>query len=181
MIRYDCVQQYMSLTRVRTLPFSQKKLQQSQLDFLLSKASEYSAFISQDLEELQAAMTEKARQKLEKTEKRKKRKGGSDAKGPAKKKGKGNSGDALKTALVKDAVVRSTSKPIFTQPPNLSTDCFLKDYQLEGVRWLASLYENGVSGILADEVSVKEFCCNNLCDIDFVSHHLPLLLLKRWD
>jgi ATP-dependent DNA helicase len=26
----------------------------------------------------------------------------------------------------------------------------LKDYQLEGVRWLASLFENGVSGILAD-------------------------------
>lgn len=28
----------------------------------------------------------------------------------------------------------------------------LMEYQLEGVRWLASLWENGVSGILADEV-----------------------------
>ena len=33
--------------------------QQTQLDFLLSKASEYSNFISKDLEELQAAMVSK--------------------------------------------------------------------------------------------------------------------------
>jgi ATP-dependent DNA helicase len=119
---------------------------------LLSKASEYSNFISRDLEELQAAMTESARQKADKTEKRKKRRD-NDSKGSSKKKAKGNSGDALKSALVKDAQVRIGSKPIFVQPPNLAADCYLKDYQLEGVRWLASLYENGVSGILADEVS----------------------------
>ena len=40
--------------------------------------------------------------------------------------------------------------PIFVQPPNLAKGCVLKDYQLEGVRWMASLFENGVSGILAD-------------------------------
>ena len=43
-------------------------------------------------------------------------------------------------------------KPIFIQPSNLANGCVLKDYQLEGVRWLVSLYENGVSGILADEM-----------------------------
>ena len=59
----------------------------------------------------------------------------------------------MKSAFEKDAQARTGgSKPIFVQPPNLSKDCTLKDYQLEGVRWLASLYENGVSGILADEV-----------------------------
>jgi ATP-dependent DNA helicase len=153
-------------------------LQQSQLDFLLSKASEYSSFISRDLEELQAAMTEKARQKMEKSEKRKKRKGGSDAGGkggPAKKKSKGDSGDALKSALVKDAQVRSSGKPIFTQPANLSSDCFLKDYQLEGVRWLASLYENGVSGILADEVSSNFSCAYGLERLYLIISHLRLL------
>merc|ERR1711966_7153 len=41
------------------------------------------------------------------------------------------------------------AKPIFIQPKNLAEGCLLKDYQLEGVRWLVSLYENGVSGILA--------------------------------
>ena len=40
-------------------------------------------------------------------------------------------------------------RAIFVQPPNLADGCVLKDYQLEGVRWLASLFENGVSGILA--------------------------------
>ena len=74
-------------------------------------------------------------------------------KGNSKKKAKGNSGEALKSAFEKDAQARTGSRPIFVQPVNLSKDCTLKDYQLEGVRWLASLFENGVSGILADEVS----------------------------
>ena len=126
--------------------------QEKQLDFLLSKASEYSSFISRDLEELQAAMTESAKKKVERAEKRSKKRS-RDSKGSSKsKKSKNNSGDALKTALVKDAQVRAGEKPIFVQPPNLADGCYLKDYQLEGVRWLASLFENGVSGILADEV-----------------------------
>ncbi len=167
----------------RFLSLSSK--QATQLDFLLSKASEYSSFISRDLDELQAALSEKARQKAEKSEKRKKRKG-SDAKASAKK-AKGNSGEALKTALVKDAKGRADSKRhiIFTQPANLSDGCFLKDYQLEGVRWLVSLYENGVSGILADEVSAdcrcfdRSFYCCSFLVFHFVflvsSHHSPSL------
>lgn len=128
--------------------------QESQLDFLLSKASEYSNFISKDLEDLQHAMAENARKKMEKAEKRSKKgkKGGDE---PARKKRKGDAGEKLKTALVKDAVVRAGGKPIFVQPYNLADGCYLKDYQLEGVRWLASLFENGVSGILADEVRVR--------------------------
>ena len=44
-------------------------------------------------------------------------------------------------------------RPAFIQPPNLDKKCVLKDYQLEGVRWLVSLYENGVSGILGKFVN----------------------------
>lgn len=34
--------------------------------------------------------------------------------------------------------------------------CTLKDYQLKGLNWLANLYEQGINGILADEmVSAK--------------------------
>ena len=106
---------------------------ENQLEFLLAKASEFSSFISNDLQELQAAMTAKAQEKEEKSDKRKKRKGGSSSKAPAKKKGKGNSGEALKTALIKDEVSRSGSKPIFIQPANLAPGCYLKDYQLEGM------------------------------------------------
>jgi hypothetical protein len=102
-------------------------------------------------------MTENARRKVERAEKRnnKKRKAGDAAPGNKKKTSKKNSnGETLKSVCAKDAQVRAGGcKTIFTQPPNLADGCFLKDYQLEGVRWLASLFENGVSGILADEVS----------------------------
>lgn len=77
-------------------------------------------------------------------------KGGKES---ASKKSKKNDGTAaLKTAQDKDSKVRAGTKPIFVQPKNLAEGCFLKDYQLEGVRWCVSLFENGVSGILADEV-----------------------------
>lgn len=95
-------------------------------------------------------MTENARKKVEKAEKRAKKKSGSSE--PPKKKKK-TAANELQSALAKDAKVRAGGeKVIFAQPENLADGCTLKDYQLEGVRWLASLFENGVSGILADEV-----------------------------
>eukprot|EP00934_Nitzschia_sp_Nitz4_P008562 Nitzschia sp. Nitz4//scaffold11_size288233//145775//148339//NITZ4_000774-RA/size288233-snap-gene-0.24-mRNA-1//1//CDS//3329534074//8552//frame0 len=156
----------------------------NQLDFLLSKASEYSNFISKDLEDLQAAMAETARIKVERAEKRARKKGE-----PARKKAKtDNAAGELKSALVKDAQVRAGSKPIFVQPPNLAAGCTLKDYQLEGVRWLASLFENGVSGILADEMGLGK----TIQVIGLVAHLLtmnvsgpflvvaPLATLPNW-
>jgi ATP-dependent DNA helicase len=105
-------------------PYNFLVSQANQLDFLLSKASEYSNFIANDLQELQESMSEQAKKNMSKKRK-------------------------------KDGSVKGGDKKIiFTQPKNLSTDCQLKDYQLEGVRWLASLFENGVSGILADEMGL---------------------------
>ncbi len=37
--------------------------------------------------------------------------------------------------------------PIFVQPP-LITGAKMKNYQLEGLQWMASLHQNGMSGIL---------------------------------
>lgn len=130
--------------------------QNNQLDFLLEKASEYSNFIRNDLQQLQFQMTEEAQKKMEKAERKRKKESGGGKSGSSGKKKRMNNGasEHLKSAQDKDAVYRAGSRPIFIQPPNLSTDCTLKDYQLEGVRWLVSLYENGVSGILADEVCV---------------------------
>lgn len=131
----------------------------NQLDFLLSKASEYSNFIANDLQELQASMQQEAKAAL-KTEKKqdKKRKqsdGGKRGSSKKLKTSKTTSKSLLSSAQEKDAKLRAgDKKPIFVQPPNLAKGCFLKDYQLEGVRWLASLYENGVSGILADEMGL---------------------------
>lgn len=112
------------------------------MDFLLSKASEYSSFISNDLDELQASMTESAK-KAERKKKRKAEKEGQNGK-PAKK-------------TKPEVTTTGSGNPIFVQPTNLAQGCVLKDYQLEGVRWLASLYENGVSGILADGTCVSFF------------------------
>ena len=39
------------------------------------------------------------------------------------------------------------TKPAFEQPA-LLTGAKLKDYQLEGVAWMVTLWENGISGIL---------------------------------
>ena len=135
----------------------------NQLDFLLSRAKEYSDFISADIDELQSNMQRQAQAELDggttKKKGSKKRGGGKeDSKKKKKRKKTNNNGesategeDNLKSAQDKYA---STSKGVFIQPVNLSNKCVLKDYQLEGVRWLVSLYENGVSGILADEMGL---------------------------
>jgi ATP-dependent DNA helicase len=126
----------------------------NQLDFLLDKASQYSNFIARDLQELQETLTENARVKVERADKKDKKRKSRGGKETGDKKSKKNDGGAaLKSAQEKHASIVAGSKPIFLQPPNLAEGCVLKDYQLEGVRWLVSLFENGVSGILADEVS----------------------------
>lgn len=53
------------------------------------------------------------------------------------------------TSTVKDAQQEAAvdGKYIFEQPA-LITGATLKDYQLEGVAWMAGLYQNGISGIL---------------------------------
>ncbi len=44
--------------------------------------------------------------------------------------------------------------------PTLVTGAKLKDYQLEGVAWMAGLYTNGISGILGmrSTIHVSEMC-----------------------
>ena len=133
------------------------QLQENQLDFLLSKASQYSTFIAADLKELQDDMANEAARKLaggDKKSKKRKSKGGAEGKKKSKKNDGKAAAAALKTAQEKHAASKDAEarKPIFIQPENLASGCKLKDYQLEGVRWLLSLYENGVSGILADEM-----------------------------
>jgi ATP-dependent DNA helicase len=104
-------------------------------------------------------MAEKAKKVMDKAEKKEKKKRKSKDKGPADKKQKTSKGSVkLEKVQQKDAEARSEKKAIFVQPENLAEDCVLKDYQLEGVRWLASLFENGVSGILADGT------CRNVAD-----------------
>lgn len=122
-------------------------------------------------------MQQEAQKKAEKKNKKRKGEKGGGKSGKRSKKNNGASVDALKTAQDKDAANRKDGKKvIFTQPPNLSKGCTLKDYQLEGVRWLASLFENGVSGILADEVGC--FLCRFY---NFYNRETHFERIDRWD
>ena len=138
--------------------------QNNQLDFLLNRAKEYSDFIANDIDELQSNMQAKAATEAAGGGSGSKKKGSKkrtpskdDSSKKKKKRSKKNNGEPsegevnLQTAQDKYAG-SSGKKPIFIQPKNLDNNCTLKDYQLEGTRWLVSLYENGVSGILADEM-----------------------------
>jgi ATP-dependent DNA helicase len=53
-------------------------------------------------------------------------------------------------------VLVADAKPAFVQPA-LVTGATLKDYQLEGVAWMVSLWENGISGILGESSSRRQF------------------------
>ncbi|EPS45307.1 hypothetical protein H072_718 [Dactylellina haptotyla CBS 200.50] len=46
------------------------------------------------------------------------------------------------------------TEQLSTRQPKLVTGCVMKDYQLEGLEWMASLFENGLNGILADEMGL---------------------------
>jgi hypothetical protein len=145
-----------------------------QLELLLGKASQYSSFIARDLDELQARMAEEARaamnaggkgEKVGKKKRKQQQGGPGDGSNPASaaaasgrpgKKLKGEKGSLVPVAVEEAGGTGQDEekKPIFVQPEILAPGCKLKNYQLEGVRWLASLYENGVSGILADEMGL---------------------------
>ena len=46
----------------------------------------------------------------------------------------------------------------------------MRDYQIRGLNWMISLYENGINGILADEmVSLSERAINILGERTFVA------------
>jgi len=135
----------------------------TQLDFLLNRAKEYSDFISNDIQELQEGMQMEAMEAAARAEKKNKKNSKQDTTSGKKKKRKKNNGEPTEGEMAlgkaqesysKSKAASAAAKPIFIQPKNLANGCTLKDYQLEGVRWLVSLYENGVSGILADEMGL---------------------------
>lgn len=72
--------------------------------------------------------------------------------------------------------------------PALVTGCIMKDYQLDGLEWLASLYENGLNGILADEMGLGKTlqCISLFCYL--IEHKVdgpflvvaPLSTVRNW-
>lgn len=51
-----------------------------------------------------------------------------------------------------------------TVQPSVITGGTMREYQMQGLNWLIHLYDNGINGILADEmVRVDMRCCARMC------------------
>lgn len=127
----------------------------ARLDDLLKKASAYSKFLSNKIEDSHAETMKQLQEQTQQQSKdtsTKKRKaspvGGGTRKSPRQRSpsaGKG-AGDVESQAATDDDIT-------FRQPPNMIGGT-LRKYQLRGAQWLVSLYENGLHGILADEMGL---------------------------
>lgn len=136
------------------------EVKMSRLQQVLEKSALYSSILMQNMTalkeqqkaEFQRRLAEKKKSaKPKPTAKGRGRKGGkraraedeeegeSDGEGSSSKKRKGVAGNP-----VDDDV---EEPPIFQQPA-LITGATLKNYQLEGLQWMVSLHQNGISGIL---------------------------------
>ena len=93
---------------------------------------------------------ERARKKQKKSAKQ------GDAPGASRRKG-GDGGDANADG---DEELSETKKLL----PSMTVE--LRDYQLKGVRWLVALYQNGLNGILADQMGLGK----TVQTIGFLSH-----------
>ena len=102
------------------------KARGDQLDLLLLKAESYSHFIRLNQEQNERALRE-SRGKRRRSE-------AGREESPSKRR-------------------REEESALIAQPPNLVGGS-LKPYQLDGLRWLVSLWENGLSGILGDEMGL---------------------------
>lgn len=127
------------------------KAKGQQLDLLLLKAESYSHFILENQRRSQAAELQRSTDLAMLSPAAGKRK---TTKSPSQsnKKTKGKKGSDNRSAEAEleayDATTTASSSGGFCQPSNLVGGT-LMPYQLEGLQWLLSLWENGLSGILA--------------------------------
>ena len=56
--------------------------------------------------------------------------------------------------LLKDEKRGGQAETVFRDSPGFIKHGEMRDYQVAGLNWLISLHENGISGILADEMGV---------------------------
>uniref|UniRef100_A0A7S0IUA5 Uncharacterized protein n=1 Tax=Calcidiscus leptoporus TaxID=127549 RepID=A0A7S0IUA5_9EUKA len=121
------------------------KSAQARLNFLLQQSDIFKHFgLTKDLEG--KSNKSKGRRKTEKEE---------DEEMMSAQEGGGGSG------------ITFEEKVRLTKQPSLINSSFgeLRQYQIDGVRWLANLYQNGISGILADEMGLGKTlqCISLLC------------------
>lgn len=110
----------------------------TQLDQLLDQTNLYSKFLSEQMESLAQGDEGEGDGAG----------AGADEDDVGKRKGKGTAGGGKK-AKTEDSKKTPTEREL-----PLVTGGELRSYQLKGVRWLVSLYQNGLNGILADQMGL---------------------------
>ncbi|KAJ2629294.1 putative ATPase, partial [Coemansia sp. RSA 1290] len=130
----------------------EEKQRMQRLNFLLEKSAAYVSFVSKRLEDKrsekrQAKQPAKrgrsaaARRSTKKQRLEDARCSEADAAGQA-----GNDEDEAPRVI--------NGETVSPRQPRTISGGIMKEYQLEGMEWLASLYENGLNGILADEMGL---------------------------
>ncbi|KAJ2608713.1 putative ATPase, partial [Coemansia sp. RSA 1365] len=112
----------------------EEKQRMQRLDFLLEKSAAYVTFIAQRLESKRAEKQSAATNP------------------PRKKRRQSKNGDATAESVEDQREINGES--VSARQPREITGGVMRDYQLEGMEWMASLYENGLNGILADEMGL---------------------------
>ncbi|KAJ2749392.1 putative ATPase, partial [Coemansia pectinata] len=145
----------------------QQRLQR--LNFLLEKSAAYVSFVSKKLDSKRAEMrsvgdddddSKQAASEDEAESQPAKRKGKKQKAAPRAKRARNRltvaAGDEPRddedSATVEPLII--DGERASARQPRLITGGIMRDYQLEGMEWLASLYENGLNGILADEMGL---------------------------
>ncbi|EJC99481.1 uncharacterized protein FOMMEDRAFT_128129 [Fomitiporia mediterranea MF3/22] len=129
----------------------------TQLEALLAKSAEYSAILHHQMSLVKA---KSKRQKPASARRGRPARGSGTKRGrggrqpPAKRRKKLVESDSESEEEMKQHDQNEVKEEESFQQPALVTGGTLKDYQLEGVAWMASLWENGISGILADEMGL---------------------------
>ncbi|KAJ9505737.1 hypothetical protein QJQ45_012825 [Haematococcus lacustris] len=130
------------------------------LETLLRQSEAYTAFLSEQMAGIEEQTELEAKAAAAKA---------LSQKVPAKKtagKKRGRGGKAVKDKEPEEPAQPEVSSLTPTQEllPSLHAD--LKPYQLKGVKWLISLYQNGINGILADQMGLGK----TVQTIGFISH-----------
>jgi SNF2 family DNA or RNA helicase len=113
-----------------------------QLDLLLLKAESYSKFILENQKRSQSLLLAQQEIKLNPH---------SGVSSSAKRR-RNSTVSSPSTSTESLASLENGPSTLFRQPTNLVGGT-LMPHQLEGLQWLLSLWENGLNGILADEVT----------------------------
>ncbi|KAJ2652012.1 putative ATPase, partial [Coemansia sp. RSA 1285] len=120
---------------------SEAAARQQRLEFLLEKSAAYASFVARRLEskrEEKRGGPRRKRARLEIADGSKESEEGHNGEND-------DDGDAERVI---------DGERVSHRQPRSITGGVMREYQLEGMEWLASLYENGLNGILADEMGL---------------------------